>query len=142
MFIILCFALSRQAVSLLQTTPPTLQPSNKKAETENRTKELAQKQAQEAARLLAEQAAREKVQQNSRPVPSPFSDFEIENGVLEKYKGIGGNVVIPDSVKTIGESAFISCTNLTSVTTPKTLKKYIKKAFGVERKHIKFTFTK
>ncbi len=33
-------------------------------------------------------------------------DFIIENGVLTNYHGIGGNVVIPDSVTEMGERAF------------------------------------
>ena len=32
-----------------------------------------------------------------------FEDFEIKNGVLEKYRGNGSNVVIPNSVISIGE---------------------------------------
>ena len=30
-----------------------------------------------------------------------MNDFEIENGVLKKYHGEGGNVIIPDGVKSM-----------------------------------------
>ncbi len=47
------------------------------------------------------------------------SDFEIdENGVLVKYRGDGGDVVIPDGVKKIGNEAFYENKSLTSVTIP------------------------
>ncbi len=72
---------------------------------------------------------------------SPLSDFEIENGVLKKYKGKAEHVVTPTSVtaiynyafsytkslqsvvitgnvKSIGNYAFSSCANLKSVTIP------------------------
>lgn len=45
-------------------------------------------------------------------------DFEIVEGVLEKYKGSSSVVVIPGSVTSIGERAFSGCTGLTSVTIP------------------------
>ena len=45
-------------------------------------------------------------------------DFWIEDSVLKKYNGDDSNVVIPDSVKSIGESAFSFCTSLTSITIP------------------------
>lgn len=45
-------------------------------------------------------------------------DFIIENGVLTRYRGSGGDVVIPSSVTSIGEDAFFNCTGLTSVTFP------------------------
>lgn len=45
-----------------------------------------------------------------------MNDFVIEKGVLKKYQGSGGAVVIPDSVTSIGENAFAWCRNLTSVT--------------------------
>ena len=47
------------------------------------------------------------------------SDFQIdENGVLTKYLGSGGDVVIPDGISAIGEKAFKDCENLTSVVIP------------------------
>ncbi len=46
------------------------------------------------------------------------SDFTIEEGVLTKYNGSGGSVVIPNGVTSIDDRAFYSCDNLTSVTIP------------------------
>ena len=46
------------------------------------------------------------------------NDFVIENGVLKKYLGSGGDVVIPDGVYEIGTSAFSGCRELTSITIP------------------------
>ena len=45
-------------------------------------------------------------------------DLEIEDGVLTGYYGDGGDVVIPNGVTSIGESAFEGCSGLTSVTIP------------------------
>ena len=44
------------------------------------------------------------------------NDFVIEDGVLIEYIGQGSDVVIPDSVTSIGYKAFKECTSLTSVT--------------------------
>ena len=49
---------------------------------------------------------------------SSNNDFEIKNGVLVKYTGAGGDVVIPDGVTGIGDHAFSQCKSLTSVTIP------------------------
>ena len=46
------------------------------------------------------------------------NDFEIQNGVLTKYRGKGGNVTIPDGVTSIGKGAFCWCESLTSVIIP------------------------
>ena len=46
------------------------------------------------------------------------SDFMIENGVLRRYNGPGGDVVIPEGVTAIGNFAFSDCEGLTSVTIP------------------------
>ena len=49
---------------------------------------------------------------------SSASDFVIKNGVLKKYVGPGGDVVIPEGVMSIGQHAFSDCSGLTSVTIP------------------------
>ena len=46
------------------------------------------------------------------------SDFTIKNGVLTKYNGTGGDVVIPDGVTSIGRYAFMKNDSLKSVTIP------------------------
>lgn len=44
-----------------------------------------------------------------------LKDFEIENGVLKKYRGNGGSVVIPSEAVEIGYAAFYDCKSVTSV---------------------------
>ena len=53
---------------------------------------------------------------------SNTSDFIIENGVLKKYVGPGGDVVIPDGVTAIGVQAFSECITVTSVFLPDSVK--------------------
>lgn len=45
-------------------------------------------------------------------------EFIIENGVLFKYNGDGGDVIIPDGVICIGDLAFYRSKRLTSVVIP------------------------
>lgn len=49
---------------------------------------------------------------------SSASDFVIENGVLKKYVGPGGDVVIPEGVTSIGDRSFWNCSSLTNITIP------------------------
>ncbi len=60
---------------------------------------------------------------------SEDSDFEIENGVLKKYNGSGGDVVIPAGVTVIGDEAFKDCRSLISVTLPDSVTKIGCEAF-------------
>ncbi len=57
------------------------------------------------------------------------SDFIIENGVLTKYVGLGGDVVIPDGVTSIGESAFDGCKGLITLTVPEGVQRVSSFAF-------------
>ena len=63
------------------------------------------------------------------PSPSPAEDFEIEGGVLVRYKGKGGDVVIPQGVTEIGKDAFWSNTKVTSVLFPEGVRKIGSEAF-------------
>ena len=53
---------------------------------------------------------------------SNANDFIIEDGVLKKYVGPGGDVVIPEGVTEIGVGAFNMCRRLNSVAIPETVK--------------------
>ena len=48
-------------------------------------------------------------------------EFEIQHGVLKKYHGIGGDVVIPEGVASIDSAAFLNCTGLISITIPESV---------------------
>ncbi len=52
---------------------------------------------------------------------SSASDFVIENGVLKKYVGPGGDVVVPEGVTEIGNRAFEDRSDLTSIVLPESL---------------------
>lgn len=60
---------------------------------------------------------------------SNANDFIIENGVLTKYVGPGGDVIVPDGVHTIGEQAFYKNTAVTSVTLPASVTTLKKECF-------------
>ena len=59
------------------------------------------------------------------------SDFVIEGGVLKKYTGPGGDVVIPEDVVEIGYQAFFGCKGLTGVTIPERVKSIGAFAFSI-----------
>lgn len=74
-------------------------------------------------RALKGKPASQKASASSKPTPvkstepstSVLSDFIIENGILTKYRGYKKDVVIPDSVTSIGDEAFENCYSLTSI---------------------------
>ena len=105
-----------------------LRAAEEKAAAERKAREAAEKRAAETERRLKELEAAQNAPKNapenvSKPAQtpagkSPLSDFEIEDGVLVKYLGKGGDVVIPDGVTEIGDEAFMDCANLLFVRIP------------------------
>ena len=54
---------------------------------------------------------------------SNSQDFVIEDGVLKRYTGSGGEVAVPEGVTEIESGAFWFCTGLTRIRLPASLKK-------------------
>lgn len=57
-------------------------------------------------------------------------DFVIENGVLKKYNGPGGAVVIPEGVTEIDWAVFRNCAGLNEVALPSSLRNFGSSAFA------------
>ena len=57
------------------------------------------------------------------------NDFIIKNGVLTKYKGAGGDVVIPEGVKEIGVYAFVG-SGISTITLPESLENVTENCFS------------
>ena len=60
---------------------------------------------------------------------SNAGDFIIDNGVLKKYVGPGGDVVIPEGVSQIGTKAFFRCVSVTTVMIPEGVTEIDSEAF-------------
>lgn len=58
------------------------------------------------------------------------SDFIIQDGTLVEYKGSDKNVVIPDTVKKIGDKAFYKNRTLKTITIPNSVEKIGEEAFA------------
>ena len=56
-------------------------------------------------------------------------EFEIENGVLVRYRGEEEHVVIPDGVSKIADEVFKDCTEIKSVVFPEGLEEIGESAF-------------
>ena len=91
---------------------------------EEERKKNSQKQAEQkpTATLTGEKNATKapsKVTPKEEPKkPEIDPDFEIVDGCLKKYKGNKAEVIIPDGVTSIGNTAFSWCKSLTSVVIP------------------------
>ena len=56
-------------------------------------------------------------------------EFVIRKGVLTKYNGPGGDVVVPEGVTSIGKKAFWECAVLTRITLPESVTEIENAAF-------------
>ena len=63
-------------------------------------------------------------------VHASSGDFVIDrDGVLTGYKGVGGEVAVPDGVVSIGEKAFAGCNSIVTVKLPSSVRSIGKSAF-------------
>lgn len=63
------------------------------------------------------------------PWQRSLGDFVVVNGILVAYQGSGRDVVIPDGVTEISDSAFRNCESATSVTIPNSVTAIESRAF-------------
>jgi len=73
-----------------------------------------------AEKRIQEEAERKRKEEEARLAEERriAAEFEIKDGVLLKYKGNGGDVVIPNTVTSVGVGAFKDCRSLTKVLIP------------------------
>lgn len=67
---------------------------------------------------------------NTPYMKKAFGEFVVMGGVLTKYLGTAADVVIPDSVTSIGENAFAEAKHVVSIAIPDSVKTISKKIMG------------
>ena len=103
----------------------------KRLEAEAEQKRIEEEEERKRLEEEAEQKRIEKEQALKRAAEEKVKhDFEIENGILKKYRGRDGIVIIPDGVFMIGEKAFFECNSLKSVTIPESVTSIGEEAFS------------
>ena len=70
-----------------------------------------------------------KTEKQEKPAETNPEDFTITDGVLEKYVGTELDVVVPEGVTAIGQSAFWGCRDLWTVELPETVQEIRNSAF-------------
>ena len=100
------------------------------SEVEFEKKKKADEEARKAE-AKAEAEAKAKAKAEAERIAEIKANFEIEDGELKKYKGSGGNVVIPNSVTSIGEEAFSDCDSLTNIVIPDSVTSIGESAFSI-----------
>ncbi len=78
----------------------------------------------------AEEKERKEKEEEEKRRREYLAQFVIKNGVLKKYNGKGGAVVIPDGVTSIDKSAFYNCNELKSIEIPNSVTSIGEWAFG------------
>ena len=58
-----------------------------------------------------------------------FAEYEVEKGILIKYAGIGGKIIVPSCVTVIGKHAFYRCRTLEGIEIPGSVTKIESEAF-------------
>lgn len=69
-----------------------------------------------------------------------LNDYVIENGVLTKYQGAGGDIVIHEGITKVGDYAFCNCVELTGVILPESVLSIGNSAFSGCSKLVSISF--
>lgn len=85
---------------------------------ERKRQELLKEKKADKAQGVAQSAIDKQSNAEKLLSETALSEFDIENGVLKKYKGKEKNVVVPECVTAIDGWAFYGCPLLKSVTIP------------------------
>lgn len=95
-------------------------------------KDSARRKYKKTERMLRqiEIAAVERGSLNRAIEPCDEKDFVVENGVLVKYVGSGGRVVLPTHVETVGSKAFEGCDSVSELIVSGALKSIEDNAFA------------